>query len=529
MKKHFKKIISVAMAIVILASILVAGSFSSQASGTGAGLAEWALNAYYSHWSYVYGGATPGAVDCSGLIYSYCGGERCNLEYVTPEIGSVSSGIPRVHGLGLHQPGHFGVYIGDGMAVDARNESSGVCYESVYNKSWVEWFKVAACTYITNGWEKFNGNYYYYENGEYVVSTSREIGGVTYNFDSSGASDKTPEDMSAVANSSGSAPKRDNSSDNSSSSSSSDNDSSNDDNSDSGEVSETPKKSTVLKVGSSGDLVTKLQQRLADLGFYDGPVTGYFGEATESAYKAFQEAAGLNPDGLAGKDERKLLYSESAPTAVKSEDKPEKEEKEEREDDGTYRIGDENENVVSIQQQLADLGYYSEDVTGFFGEITQQAVINFQFLNGLEATGIVDEETYNLLFSGEATPFETEEEDTETTDEALTEETYDYTPSTETVASSITEIAGDNIEVAQKVVRKANRVTKNALSAVNDDNTVTVKAEAKNSNFLVWMLVLLGVAAAVSGVMFILNKRNNSYSGTRARGSRKSDVPVRYW
>ena len=222
MKKHFKKIISVAMAIVILASILVAGSFSSQASGTGAGLAEWALNAYYSHWSYVYGGATPGAVDCSGLIYSYCGGERCNLEYVTPEIGSVSSGIPRVHGLGLHQPGHFGVYIGDGMAVDARNESSGVCYESVYNKSWVEWFKVAACTYITNGWEKFNGNYYYYENGEYLVSTSREIGGVTYNFDSSGASDKTPEDMSAVANSSGSAPKRDNSSDNSSSSSSSD-------------------------------------------------------------------------------------------------------------------------------------------------------------------------------------------------------------------------------------------------------------------------------------------------------------------
>ena len=45
--------------------------FCLGAKGTGAGLAEWALNAYNSGWSYVYGGSTPGAVDCSGLIYSY--------------------------------------------------------------------------------------------------------------------------------------------------------------------------------------------------------------------------------------------------------------------------------------------------------------------------------------------------------------------------------------------------------------------------------------------------------------------------
>ena len=121
-KRNLKKILTVSLALVILASVFLAGTVTSNASGTGAGLAEWALNAYYSHWSYVYGGATPGAVDCSGLIYSYCGGERCNLEYVTPEIGYVSSGIPRVHGLGLHQPGHFGVYIGEGMAVDARDK-----------------------------------------------------------------------------------------------------------------------------------------------------------------------------------------------------------------------------------------------------------------------------------------------------------------------------------------------------------------------------------------------------------------------
>ena len=76
MKKKFKKIISIIMVAAVIASVVVVGTVSSSASGTGVGLAEWALNAYYSNWSYVYGGSTPGAVDCSGLIYSYAGGYR---------------------------------------------------------------------------------------------------------------------------------------------------------------------------------------------------------------------------------------------------------------------------------------------------------------------------------------------------------------------------------------------------------------------------------------------------------------------
>ena len=165
-------------------SVCVFGSsFSAGAKGTGAGLAEWALNAYNSGWSYVYGGSTPGAVDCSGLIYSYAGGERCGnpqLETAT-ETGSVSAGIPNVHGLGLWRPGHVGVYVGNGMEVDARGDEYGVCYEAIggYN-NWTYWFKLAAVSYVTNGWESFNGNYYYYENGEYIVNTSRTIDGTTY-------------------------------------------------------------------------------------------------------------------------------------------------------------------------------------------------------------------------------------------------------------------------------------------------------------------------------------------------------------
>ena len=99
---------------------------------------------YNENWSYVWGGTSPGAVDCSGLIYSYngVGGIRTDMLAASPEWGYVSSGIPRIHGLGLHHPGHVGVYVGSGMAIDARSSYDDMVYESVYNMNWVEWFKV---------------------------------------------------------------------------------------------------------------------------------------------------------------------------------------------------------------------------------------------------------------------------------------------------------------------------------------------------------------------------------------------------
>ena len=59
--QRIKKITAIILSILTLSSAGVFASiFSVGASGTGAGLAEWALNAYYSGWSYVYGGSTPG-------------------------------------------------------------------------------------------------------------------------------------------------------------------------------------------------------------------------------------------------------------------------------------------------------------------------------------------------------------------------------------------------------------------------------------------------------------------------------------
>ena len=194
-------------AILAVSIVFTAALPTSAASGaTGVGLAEHAMNAYFENWSYVYGGSSAGAVDCSGLFVTYkgVGGIRSNLLGAATNAGlatgSVSNGIPRIHGLGLWQPGHVGIYVGSGMAVDARDESSDMVYHSVSSKNWQKWFKVVGVNYPTTGWQTFLGKKYYYENGQYIVNCTRIIDGKEYTFNSSGvANGGSPVSEEAIA------------------------------------------------------------------------------------------------------------------------------------------------------------------------------------------------------------------------------------------------------------------------------------------------------------------------------------------
>lgn len=56
----------------------------------------------------------------------------------------------------------------------------------------------------------------------------------------------------------------------------------------------------IVSWGTRGSLVQETQQKLADLGFYNGPVDGIFGTQTYEAIVAFQNENGLTPDGIAG-------------------------------------------------------------------------------------------------------------------------------------------------------------------------------------------------------------------------------------
>ena len=69
------------------------------------------------------------------------------------------------------------------------------------------------------------------------------------------------------------------------------------------------------------------------------------------------------------------------------------------------RNGSKGQDVKDLQSRLAGLGYYTGDIDGEFGPGTKEAVTAFQKANGLEADGIVGEETRNLLFSVHAKPF----------------------------------------------------------------------------------------------------------------------------
>lgn len=55
-----------------------------------------------------------------------------------------------------------------------------------------------------------------------------------------------------------------------------------------------------MKVGSAGDNVVDLQQRLRMLGYLSAQADGKFGKQTESAVKRFQRGAGIVQNGIAG-------------------------------------------------------------------------------------------------------------------------------------------------------------------------------------------------------------------------------------
>lgn len=477
--KLFKKILAVAIIVTMIACIFAMSTVSSSASGTGAGLTEWCLNAYYSKWNYVYGGSKPGTVDCSGLIYSYAGGHRTGDAqlYNSSYIGYVSNGVPRIHGLGLWKPGHVGVYVGDGMAVDARGSNYGVCYESVYTHGWTKYFKVPGVSYPTNGWVTVNSDKYYYEDGQYVVNTTKTIDGVSYSFGSNG---KCTTNGVVDTNTS---------------------------------KEETTTQSSTLKKGSTGDRVVELQERLKELGYYSGPIDGSFGDGTEKAFMLFQAQAGLYVDGLAGSDVD-YLYSDDAPKYVAengsnddnnnndnndinggiSLDVTNKKEDSDLASTGTeaetpeevpstFSKGDYHEEVIKLQERLIELNYYSDVADGSFGTMTEEAVIAFQAANGISQTGIADEFTLSVLYSLAAVENPTVEEST-----------------MEEIFSEIPEPMNITAVDATEVVLETNQTSEKALSGVA--STIGFKADKNGNNFqfIFWLLVMI----AVMSVSFVI-------------------------
>lgn len=70
----------------------------------------------------------------------------------------------------------------------------------------------------------------------------------------------------------------------------------------------------------------------------------------------------------------------------------------------SLKYEDENYEVQVMQQRLYDLGYVDDkdNITGYYGDISKQAVKDFQKANGIKETGTADNKTLVKLFSSDA-------------------------------------------------------------------------------------------------------------------------------
>lgn len=138
-------------------------------------------------------------------------------------------------------------------------------------------------------------------------------------------------------------------------------------------------KANFLAYGEKSEVVLAAQERLKALGYLMTVPDGTFGGDTATAIKQFQSRNDLIVDGYLGPSTRDVLNSSSAvPNGL--------------------RLGDQSEMVQKVQTLLSKYGYLNAgNATGYYGEITENAVKNFQRQNKLSVDGTVGAQTLAKL------------------------------------------------------------------------------------------------------------------------------------
>jgi len=143
-------------------------------------------------------------------------------------------------------------------------------------------------------------------------------------------------------------------------------------------------KPNMLSFGEKSDVVLAAQKRLNLLGYMTSEPDGNYGNDTVLAVKQFQSRNDQVVDGYLGPSTRMVLNSpEAVPNGLS--------------------LGDSGETISKVQKMLSKLGYLnSGNVTGYFGEITEDAVKLFQRTNNLSVDGSVGAQTMTKLTSNDA-------------------------------------------------------------------------------------------------------------------------------
>ncbi|MBQ6373022.1 MAG: peptidoglycan-binding protein [Clostridia bacterium] len=154
-----------------------------------------------------------------------------------------------------------------------------------------------------------------------------------------------------------------------------------------------------LNPGDSGKAVLDLQRRLVQLGYASGTPNGQYGNATISAVQLYQQANGLDVDGLASAWLQSTLFSRNAKTYAQTQGLEDAEAAQDdpiasgydadESGDALYfnlKLGETGNAVAVLRNRLQALGYAVTPGIAY-DEQTQQAVMAFQNVIGVEATG----------------------------------------------------------------------------------------------------------------------------------------------
>lgn len=149
---------------------------------------------------------------------------------------------------------------------------------------------------------------------------------------------------------------------------------------------------SLLKKGSQGQSVINLQKALKAQGYFptNQNITNYYGNITEQAVRNFQQSQGLPVDGIATSQlQEKLLINNQNQPKNQGQNQTKM----------ILKLGETSEKVKEIQQMLKTTGYFPKTtkITNYYGQITQQAVKNFQQANDLKVDGIVSQQTWDKL------------------------------------------------------------------------------------------------------------------------------------
>ncbi|MFZ4666944.1 MAG: peptidoglycan-binding protein [Prochlorotrichaceae cyanobacterium] len=156
--------------------------------------------------------------------------------------------------------------------------------------------------------------------------------------------------------------------------------------------------SAVLSRNDTGTEVTRVQNRLAELGYFSANATGFFGSITEDAVTQFQRDKGLQADGVVGSQTLAALFGTStAPQKAPQSTPAPAASSNTTTSSGAISSATANPATAQLQRDLAALGYDTGTIDGIYGSKTAKAVEAFQRASGLTVNGVPSINTLEAL------------------------------------------------------------------------------------------------------------------------------------